>query len=190
MEARFCEHCGAELPRAEAPEPATSSARFGDVAARFAALEAHPHTLQLMEHTLAVRGLGSGVWGSVLALILLGGAGLAVTIVFFGVCPPLGFLPLAIVVIGGFALVRQIITSARISRAPVERLKVLVIDERTKINGGGEHQTICLATLEFPDGTRREFEAFDDVAGKITAGDIGVAFVKANYLVDFGRVPV
>lgn len=189
--ARFCEYCGAELPRLE-PAPAPPSP-FGDLRRRFADLQAHPDVPELMAYSPPTGVFGIQTAMSVALLVLFGVVGLVVSIAFLGACPPLGFLPLAVVAIGGFALLKQLTRTEGARNAPLERRPAIVVDERTNVSGGGESRslrTLYYATLEFPDGTRREYDVFANVAGKITRGDMGIAYVKGDYLVQFARVAV
>lgn len=190
--ARFCEYCGTELPRLE-PAPAAPSSPFGDLERRFADLEVHPDVPELLAYSPPTSVFGIQTAMSVAVLALFAIVGLAISIAFLGACPPLGFLPLAIVAIGGFALLKQLTRTASARNAPLEKRPAIVVDERTSVSGGGESRslrTLYYATLQFQDGTRREFDVFAGVAGKITRGDMGIAYLKGDYLVQFGRVAV
>ncbi len=191
VDARYCEYCGRALPAPAAP-PAPASP-FGDVAARFRALDAHPDLPRLLAENPSAPELASERLMTIVSLLVFGAVGLFVSIGFFAVCPPLGLLPVAMIVIGAYALLRHVAKTSAASRAPLERRAALVVDERTKITGGGEHtsaRTHYFATLQFTDGSRREFDVFDGLAGRITPGDVGVAYSKGEYLIEFGRVSV
>ena len=43
-------------------------------------------------------------------------------------------------------------------------------------------------TLEFDDHARLEVRTTHDTAGNVSRGDLGVAYLQHDYLVDFGRV--
>lgn len=191
---QFCEFCGTELPPVVVARAvgAASGPASGDLKARFANLANHPELAELMDYTPPARTLGLHTGMSIFALVIFAVFGLGLSIVFFGACPPMGFLPLAIVVLGGYALSKQLVKTSRAQAAPLERLHAIVIDERTRVSGGGNSttRTDYYATLEFPDGTRRELDAFSNVAGKITRGDMGVAYIKGQFLLAFGRLPV
>ena len=80
-------------------------------------------------------------------------------------------LPLAIVLFGGYGMSKQLSKTSKDNSAPLERLPAPVADERTKISDGGQNRsakTRYFATLQFADGSRRELDAFSNVAGKIT----------------------
>lgn len=187
-DAETCEYCGKALPRA-AGEPQRSS-RVDDTAARFAALDAHPDLPRLLQFAPKPPSHVAAVIQVILPIALL------VFLIGF-LAPrlsgePVGFIVLALVVV---ALVRAIIGIARGSRdarAPVERRKALVVDDRTSVHGDGRRdvETHYHATLEFPDGSRRELPMAEDAAGYVTPGDIGVAYLRGDRLVAFTRVRV
>jgi hypothetical protein len=189
LDARFCEYCGTALPvPAPAPAPAPT-----DTAARFRALAAHPELPRLLAHVPESRALAGRGAVTLATLVFFGVVGLFVTVVFFLVCPPFGLLPLALVGLGGYTLSRQYLRTTHARGAPLERHQALVVDKRTRISGGGEHsaaRTEYFATLEQQDGSRRESETFDEVAGRIVAGDMGVAYLRGDFLIAFERLRV
>jgi hypothetical protein len=70
---------------------------------------------------------------------------------------------------------------------------VVILDERTQVSGGGEHSsatTQYFALVQRENGERREFACRGEQAGKLATGDIGVAYIKADHLVDFERIDV
>jgi len=190
---QFCEYCGTELP-SDPPQPtAPPPSPFGDLQARFRQLENHPDLAELMDYTPPSRALRIHTGMSLAFLAIFAAAGLAIAVVFFSVCPPVGFLPLAIVIFGGYGMSKQLSKTTRAHSAPLERLPALAADERTRVSGGGQNQsakTHYYATLQFADGSRRELDAFSNVAGKITRGDMGIAYIKGEFLMAFGRLPV
>ena len=107
-----------------------------------------------MEHSPPIPRYGGQIAFLVVFLLLLGGAGLAVSIVFLGVCPPLGLLPLVIVGLVFYALIKQITKVSETRGKPLIRRPAVVLEERTKITGGDERssaRTRYFAMLEFPD---------------------------------------
>lgn len=190
---RFCEYCGTELPLQEDAGPSPSESPLARAEARFVALDDHPETVRWMSHIPSFSQVTSQYYQSVLGIVLLLVIGSVVTLVFFATCPPLGFIPLALLILMAITMSKQASKASAASGAEVERVPALVIDERTKITGGGQNnaaRTLYFATLQFRDGSRRELDVFDELAGKITQGDAGIAFLKGDFLVDFGRVPV
>ena len=192
ISARFCEYCGTELPVQQVAEPPPESPS-DRAAARFAALERHPETERWMSHTPSSSQVGGRFFQSMVGVVLFLVFGSVVTLVFFATCPPLGFIPLALVILMAIAMLKQASKVSAATRAELRRMPALVVDERTKITGGGRNdatRTRYFATLQFADGTRRELDVFDDLAGRVTEGDAGIAFLKGDYLIDFGRIPV
>ncbi len=189
---QFCEYCGTEFPRVQA-ESTPPASPFENIQARFQALGNHPGLSELMDYTPPSRALRIHTGMSLAFLAIFAAAGLAIAVVFFSFCPPIGFLPLAIVIFGGYAMSKQLSKTSRAHSAPLERLPALVADARTKVSSGDENRsakTHYYATLQFADGSRRELDAFSNVAGKITRGDMGIAYIKGEFLLAFGRLPV
>lgn len=190
--ARFCDYCGAKLPKQDAAQP---QPRFGDLAERFARLEEDPSYPELMEATPSagqgtfLSQIGVGAVGLVLFIVV----GLFMTGVAGAVFAPMALIPLAIVVVGVVAMLKGVMSGATRINAPLRRMPALVVGERTKITGGGDNssaKTSYYITLEFKSGDRAEFSTSDEVIGAVTEGDLGVAYTKADYLVDFRRVRV
>ena len=80
-----------------------------------------------------------------------------------------------------------------LSLARLERSIALVADERTEVSGGGKDSSASTSyhvLLEWKEGQRRELKPSARVTGAVAPGDIGVAYVKANRLLDFRRIPV
>lgn len=190
LEARYCEYCGTELP-APGSEPPPSP--FGDVAGRFRALESHPDLPRLLAATPSTSALSGWNAMTVVTLVVFALVGLFVTGGFLFVCPPFALLPLFLVGIGIYTISKQVGKTTSASRAPLERRPALVVRERTKVSGGGEHssaRTDYFATLQFPDGSRREFDVLEGVGGTIAPGDMGVGYLKGDFLIAFSRVGV
>ena len=84
-------------------------------------------------------------------------------------------------------------TTVELQRGELKRVAALIVDERTDINGdgaGGAVQTRYFASLESEAGRREEYEVDGRFSGKAAPGDVGVAYFKGPYLVDFERIPV
>lgn len=87
----------------------------------------------------------------------------------------------------------QVGKANRFMAAPIRRVIGVVVDERVEVRGGGKNsaaRTHYHATLQTRDGSRTEYECEGLLAGRIAAPDIGVAFIKADHLVDFIRFDV
>lgn len=133
---------------------------------------------------------GASVWSHVGALVLLAVGGLGLTILSFGVCPPLGFVPLALVLLGAYAIVRQM---TQPPRAPVtERVQAFVVDASAWFSESGEQlgSATVHATLRLADGSRRTLEVSEGAAAALAPGAVGVATVEDERIVAFERVPV
>jgi hypothetical protein len=76
--------------------------------------------------------------------------------------------------------------------APITNELRVVVDERVNVSGGGDtsKSTTYYATLQDRSGGRTEYETYDWLAGRIAAGDIGVAYLKGRRLVDFARLDI
>lgn len=189
--ARFCEACGAELPAAApAAEPA---ARSADAAARFDALRAHPDRDRWLSHEPDTGFLTSSVPLTLSLMLLFAVIGAFFTYLFGMFCPPLALVPLAGTGFVLYAMGRGIAHATGTARAPLERLDVLVVDERTEVAGGGDEHRIRtdhFVTVETPDGARREFRVPAEVSGRAAVGDVGIGFVKGAWLAEFARFPV
>lgn len=188
LQARFCEFCGHELPRpAATPAPAGP---FGDVEARFAEIAGHPELEAMLRWQPPVPPRRPGETAStVLALVAFVGGGIALTFGFAAFFPPMAIFPLLVVGIGAISLVGKLMKDASLERGPLQATVALVAGERTKISGldGGPTATRYFTTLQLRDGSRFELETVEEVSGKITAGDIGVAYTKGRRLVGFSR---
>jgi hypothetical protein len=194
--ARYCEHCGAALPglAAEERSPHGSSGNvadpFGDVPARFRALAAHPSLPELLRATPDVPELAGKTLPSVLLLLGLGVIGFLAALVCFQLCPPLGFVPLALVGVGVAVLARQLLWNAR---TPLTARPALVVEQRAKVQAGAEHSpahTRQFVTLEREDGTRSEHECFASALASLAVGALGIAYLKGERLAAFASLPV
>lgn len=187
-EARFCERCGAALPEAPAAAPPADPLR--DVEARFRALAAHPDLGPHLRSRPAVPELAGRVVPSLVALALLTIVGFFAAFLCFQLCPPLGFLPLALVGVGALALARQVLWSAR---TPLVARPAAVVELRAKLDAGARHSpahTRHFATLRFEDGTRAEHECYPSALPGLEPGALGVVHLKGERLAAFARFPV
>src|SRR5262245_3076467 len=104
-EARFCEQCGAPLSSRAGAEPPPVS--FGDVAARFRALQGHADLGALLDATPDVPELAGKTLPSVVFLALLSALVLFLSFYAFAFCPPLGFVPLALLAFLVYGIAKQ-----------------------------------------------------------------------------------
>ncbi len=193
--ARFCEYCGHELPRPPAPPPVPPAGPYGDVEARFAALQQHADLARLMALTPALPALGCAPFLMVGFFVLFIGAALTI---FGGVASMEGpsfllFVPGMFVVFGvamGFSVLKRTLS---FRNSPLRREPAMVVGGRTEISGGGRDSsasTTYYVGLELPGGQRVEYEAMGELYGRLADGDVGVAYLKGHALVDFQRLRV
>lgn len=191
-EALFCERCGAALEESPAraavglppPDP------LRDIEARFRALAAHPDLAAHLAARPDVPELAGRVVPSLLALVMLSILGFLAAFVCFQVCPPLGFLPLALVGVGALALARQMLWNAR---TPLVARPAAVVELRAKLDAGARHSpahTRHFATLRFEDGTGAEHESYPSALPGLEPGALGVAYLKGERLAAFTRFPL
>jgi len=186
-----CEYCGTLLsaPAAAPPSP------FGDLAARFAALESHPDRPALLRHEPEMKRQRVQTALSVVFLSVFIGISLVITL-FFAITVvgiPLALVPLGMAGLGVWMMMRVLKKAARFRAAPLLRVPRLVIDERTHVSGGGNDsraRTRYFVTLQGPEGERSEHLAPGSIAGRMTRGDMGIAYLKDHRLLAFGRLEV
>lgn len=185
-EARFCEQCGAALPAAAPPAPVADP--VGDLGERFARLRASPRLEELLARAPEIPELGGPTLPSVLMLVVLGLLGILASLLFLQLCPPLGFAPLALVVVGIVVVARRLVWNAR---APLSAHPAVVVELRAKLQAGAEHSpshTRHHAALAFEDGTRSEPECFASALAGLRVGAAGVAYLKGERLAAFREI--
>jgi hypothetical protein len=215
---RFCEFCGYELaapaPAASPAGPVThpgahpdahpsahpnvgsgvgtvSAAGAISLAARFEAAQRHPELPELLRREPSVTRQMLGEGCSVAGLTLFTTLSSIGLLVFLTASrrSPLWVVPLFFVLLGLFLLAAATKRGSRIHAAPLARDLACVVDKRTEISGADSTTTTKYhATLERTDGQRTEYEVDGRVAGLMAQGDLGVAYTKAELLVDFQRL--
>jgi hypothetical protein len=186
---RFCSHCGSKLPDV----PRITPSEWVSHPERFAEAEASDRYSKAM-----IAPAPSVPKGGIVALALF-----LVIWVVFGVLMVKAaarfggklesLAPLAILSVGGLGILSQLYKVFKFSRSTVERRMIVVLDERTKVSGGGENSsasTSYFATIADRDGNRSEVATTGDVAGQIVDGDLGVGIFRGEYLVAFQRLDV
>jgi hypothetical protein len=133
-----------------------------DRLARLAEHPGHAAAMQYVPRTPAARMFLHGV------TVLAGGSALLTLRV-----------PLATVVGALFALAGLAVIAVGVFfvRTPLERVLATV--------AAGLPGDSRFVTLERVDGVKRDYKTGTDVAARITAGDQGVAYLKAGFLLDF-----
>lgn len=102
---------------------------------------------------------------------------------------PAWLVPLGFVFLGVRTIKREKAALRAFAEDEVRRVPVRVLEERTEVAGRRRStRTSYFVTLETSDGTRHEYQADGELAGLVTSEDVGVAFVRDRYLLDFVRV--
>ena len=192
LDDRFCAFCGAELPRTAA-DPARPSAQRD---ARFELARRLPAFDRAMQREPDTTGVVAG--GAFSVIFLLFFAGVALSIGGFGCSMSshtglggpgiFAIVPVGMALFALFAAAKSGSQAARVATSPTERRLALVRDERTRVSGGGKNSsasTTYYVTLEYEDGSREEHRVGSRAAGRVSPGDVGVAFERAGILVDF-----
>jgi hypothetical protein len=183
----FCKHCGARVlkPKDLGTDTHTSPERF-DLA------KAHASFALASAHTPRVSAKAEIVAPIVFSVFLVFFVVFSQTMmthvsimfrIFFLAIPGVGFVMM-------LAMLRKGMTFAA---APITNELRVVVDERTAVSGGGQNSSVSTtyyATLQDRSGGRVEYQTYDWLAGRIAAGDIGVAYLKGVRLVDFARIDV
>ncbi len=189
--ARFCEFCGTELVREDAPRARTPDESRRE---RFELLRRHPDLEPGLRHTPDVRvpkiNPGLLIMGPLVIAFLIffvAQAGNMGAPIFFFIVPAIMFVAIA------NAMFRSVQRGTRVRAARWERLPAIVVDERTRVSGGGKNSrasTSYFATLEFEDGARREYRVTPKLSGDLSDEDAGIAYVKHDTLLEFRRISV
>jgi hypothetical protein len=192
----FCSHCGGRIKRAV---DATPAHRTATAAERFDLVERHPGYARACAHQprvtvalelgVSVVVIAIGVAFALFTVSMMvgdsfgpaGGGGLASAVYAIWGLVCAGFIG------GGVFALNRVLSFAR---APILRRVAVVVDERVRVSGGGKNSsasTHYYVSLQVKDGTRTEYDCEGQLAGRIAAPDIGVAFLKGPRLVDFIR---
>lgn len=196
-----CAFCGSRLPAFEAQIAAEGSAS-PSTEQRFERLERHASYAELLNRRPSASGpIAQGVFGIfvtgailLVAISVASGFGLfswaAMQVTAFGAL--FSVLPILVVGVAVFMFARMIWKTTQLSTAEFIVQPSLIADERTDVSGGGDgpKHTRYYVTLEARDGLRSELVASGRLAGRVTRGDIGVAYIKADHLIEFERVQV
>ncbi len=183
-----CPFCGIVLNK-----PTINPLRAATAPARFAAARRHPDLERLLQLTPSTSGFAASQIFLVFFLVIWIGATLFMSTVFAEVAGLAALLPLAMGVFGFVMVSRGLVKARSIRNAPLEREIVVLLDERTEVSGGGKDSSASTAyylLVQGEDGARTELGCSAQVAGKVTAGDIGVAYRKGSWLADFQRIDV
>jgi hypothetical protein len=198
-DAASCSYCGAATatpqPVAAPPAPTAAETR----ADRFRRLRERPNFERLRSHRPTTSGpAGRLIVQSVFGLVF---AAFAAVFISFARSGTSGFggrsgfdvmftlVPgvLALVGIGIFA--SAVFKWRRFANAPLVAVPAIVSAKRTKIVGSKDNtRTEYFVSIEPERGARREYEVAGEVFGVVGEGDIGVAYVRDAYLLEFRAV--
>lgn len=193
----FCSYCGTRLiveRSAGEMRRDDRQARLGRVRGDLAYADAMLHSPSLTTHLAGgMMGVGCMVgFAAVAGLMALGASGLSL----FGFrqfgaagAPGLIFVlvPLLMCGIGIMGAITAARRTRMLSMGVFERLPALVRDERSE---SGEKSTSHFVTLEFEDGARTEYQVDGRTSGSVAPDDVGVAYIKGGFLIDFRRFDV
>ena len=193
-----CEFCRAVMPDGELFCPVCSCKikrlidgsklhRMATAAARFDRVERDPAFAELHAHRPETpTGVAYGVAG----FTILTGLFLIATAFLYS-HGPVGIPEPVMTILGLFVIALGasiVISLRRHQRTPVEHWTAVVLSERNELVRGYRSSTrFHYATLQSRDGTQLELHCGNGVHDRIAAPDIGVAFVKGEWLVDFIR---
>lgn len=99
-------------------------------------------------------------------------------------------IPLGIIAVWCFLIFMFVKTASKKladKRAPEEQANGTVASKRVEVSGGEHTSTSYYVTVEFEDGSRREFSASGALYGILAEGDTGIATTKGSTIVGFAR---
>lgn len=191
IHAYYCAFCGTAVPQADPPASVVQEDE-----ARFAALDAAANLETLMGHTpgfILPGTLASRVFGGVFLVVFVGFA-LTISggILASGAPKIMVLAPITIVGLAVFTMGRGASRGLKNLKAPLERRKAMIRDERVSMDGHSDRPTRTqhFTLLEYPDGSREEFRVDARTAGQMAPGDMGIAYIRGTALIDFKRVRV
>jgi hypothetical protein len=158
---------------------------------RFDAVEADPEFDEAMHHEPRVPSLAYVIAAAGMFLFSLVFAIVALAFLS-GIPAPVAFKVLWVATTAVFVAIGigVLVRAWRYHASPIARAIAIVVGTRTQISGSssdGSTSTSYFATLQDRTGARTEVHALGNVVGLLTAGDIGVAYLKSRTLVAFRR---
>ncbi len=170
---------------------------YGDLDARFAALKAHPAATSKRRGRRRGRSgaaiqAGHGfqaAFGIVFAVVAVG---IGVGALGMGAPGPFALIPFVMAGVGVWMAIQGGSKTANFAAAKERSIPALVADERTEVSGGRDRATTTeyFVSLQTEHGRRREYNANSSLAGRLTRGDMGMATVRGDYLMQFVRIDV
>lgn len=187
----ICPYCRAALAVSVTAGPPAARPPDSVLAERLAAAERDPEVARLMiREVMGSTPYLQGGFTVVFGIVFLG-------ILFFMLSRVRGFsdeftlVPVLMVIIMLTVVIAAVIKLGSHASAPLLRRIGHVADERVEVSGGsnsGSARTSYYATLDFSDGSRSEYQVSHGLAGKLARGDVGMAFTKGGWLLDFERL--
>lgn len=180
-----CPYCGTVLDK-----PTIDPLRAVVAPERFAAAERAPAYAELMrlEPSPTRHLLGFGCQSVFLILWMLGTFVMTMLFLPLG---PLALVPAGMGIFGIVLVARHSTRTLRFAQASLERRLMVWRDERTEVSQGdedGSSSTTHFALLEGRDGQRVEVPCSGSLAGQHAPGDIGIAYLRGDVLLDFRRI--
>ncbi|MBS1122481.1 MAG: hypothetical protein H6Q90_4709 [Deltaproteobacteria bacterium] len=163
---------------------------------RFDRVEAHPDYRTAPEQPVLPADASLGI--AIAAPVSIALFGIVVLIVLGMLITLRPSLMVTVIFIAAIAVIaangmRRFGAIIEFRNAPIERRVAVIVKDRTEVTGGTEHHaasTSYYTTLQLRDGTRIECRTYRSIVGRLAVGDIGVAYIKAQTLVEFFRFDV
>lgn len=192
LSARFCEYCGTALPR---PEPATEPQRVEgrpDPQELLAQIKNSRETLELMQKEIT-GGVASNVMSggcSIVFGLFFTGVAIFMFVMFSNVAGfPFALFPLLFVAVGIGMTLKFFKKTTDFATAETEAKQAVVLDKRSETRSSDDSsRTTYYVALEFSGGERAEYLVQRRIYGQLAEGDVGVAYVRTDVLLDFKRV--
>jgi len=187
-----CPYCRAALAVSVTATPRAAQPPHSALSERLAAAERDPEVARLMiREVMGSTPYLQGGFTVVFGIVFLG-------ILFFMLSRIRGFfsdgftlVPVLMVAIMLTVVIAAVIKLGSHASAPLLRRIGHVADERVEVSGAsnsGSARTSYYATLDFADGSRSEYQVAHGLAGKLARGDVGMAYMKGDWLLDFERL--
>ncbi len=195
-----CPSCGARMMSGEkeCPYCGNSIEQAGDLSPELS------HDLRALARSSELQGLLTYTPSSVRAragqaILMVFGLVFTSFAVFFIVMAkrsgaPLIFrlFPMIFVLVGAAMVIGGLRGLVKLASSPLERLPAVIVGKRQHYssNSKGSGSTSYYVTIQTEDGERKEHLVQGRLYGEVERGDVGVAYLKGGFLLDFRRVRV
>jgi uncharacterized protein DUF2500 len=190
----ICPYCRAALAVSVTAAPQGTPPPHSILSERFAAAERDPEVARLMIREV----MGSAAYFQSGFTVVFGIVFVGIIVFMLGLFNSVdglpGFVsvvPVIMLVIGVAVVVGAVMRLGSHASSPLLRRIGHIADERVEVSGGsnnGSARTSYYATLDFSDGSRSEYQVTRSLAGKLARGDLGLAYSKGGWLLDFERL--